>query len=500
MQRPRSEGADTTAKQRRHRAVAALVAADCAAIVLVLSGLLDIAVSRLVADVTSLLGAVAAAAAFAWTGWSRAGEERRWRWLITLALVWWVAAHTLWTSYRGVDPDFFPDAANALYLGLPLFAFFALLRMVKRDRAAAAEHGVVPSNAVVMLDGLIIVGSLLALSWEIALDAVHNADSVRTDRLLMVASYTVADLVLMTIAILFAMTLHSVLRPPLAWLVAGLLAIGFSNVFYIYAISNATTPPPLADVGYMSGPVLFLLAALAADRRFLRRTPRISLLLLPYLPLTAVCAFTLFNTASTGTARRSGVYFLVGLVALVVVRELMSLRQLHFAQQQLTYQANHDALTGVSNRTLLLSELSRELSHDQPQPHRLALLYADLDQFKEINDNVGHAAGDAVLQATATRLIACTRATDTLARVGGDEFVVLLNPAPEDPHDFARRIQAAFHEPVHIGDSSRALSISLGYVRLHADDTPDQALARADAAMYRAKHSEGGISIDPQLP
>src|SRR5699024_2551782 len=137
MQRPGSEVANTTAKQRCYRKVAVVVVADCAVIILVLSGLLDIAVSQLVADVTSLLGAVAAGAAFAWTGWRRVGEERRWRWLMALALVWWLTAHALWTAYRSEDPNLFPDAANALYLGLPLFAFFALLGMVKRDRAAA---------------------------------------------------------------------------------------------------------------------------------------------------------------------------------------------------------------------------------------------------------------------------------------------------------------------------------------------------------------------------
>ncbi|GAB2734779.1 hypothetical protein GCM10027174_04570 [Salinifilum aidingensis] len=490
-----------TAKQRWSRAVAGVVLADFAVVLLVVAAPVDSAVRHLVADATSLVGAAAAVAAFAWTGWRAAGEERRWRWLMALALFLWLPAHASWTWYRSVDPNLFPNAANALYFGMPLFAFFALLRMVKGDRAAAREHGLVPSRAVGVLDGLIIVGSLLTLSWGIALEAISNPGNVRVDRLLVVASYTAADLVLIAVAILFAMTLHSVLRPPLAWLVAGLLAIGFSHVFYLYAISSAMLAPPLADVGYASGPVLFLVAALVPDRRSLRRTPRVPLLLLPYVPLAAVCAFTLFNTVSTGDPPASAVYFLVGIVALVVLRELVSLRQLYIAQQQLAYQATHDPLTGVSNRALLLSQLNRELPQEQPRSHDLALLYVDLDHFKEINDTLGHGAGDAVLRTVAERLTTCVRSTDTLARIGGDEFVVLLNPAPANPQDFARRIRDVFHESGDVvDDSSRAIGVSLGYVLLNAEDTPDQALTRADAAMYRAKHSESGISIEQQRP
>ena len=470
----------------RYRTGAWVALAVAGAIGLVLSGALGASTSLFVADLTGVLGAVAAAATFAWTGWCRMGAERRWRWLMVPALGSWAAAHALWTWYRSTDPMTFPNAANALYLGLPFCAFFAVLSMVKRDQGSAAEHEPGPPHAIVMLDGLIVAGSLLALSWKITFDVVENADGVRWGRLLTVASYTLADLVLIVVAVLFAIALHDLLRLPLAWLVAGLFAIGFADAIYIYTISNSLPAPIIADVGYMAGPILLLLAALAPDRRFDGIAPRLPLLLLPYVPFAAVCVFTLYTTISTGDPEVGEVCALIGVVALVVLRQLVTLRQLHAAQRQLAYQATHDPLTGASTRNLLLLHLTRALSPNQ-RPRRLGLLYADLDHFKEINDFLGHEAGDIVLCTVAARLRARIRPTDTLARMGGDEFVILLDPAPEDPHGFAARLQAAFEEPVRINGSSCTISASFGYVGLTDGESPDLALARADEAMYQAK-------------
>ncbi|PFG97433.1 diguanylate cyclase (GGDEF)-like protein [Saccharopolyspora erythraea NRRL 2338] len=483
--------------QSWRRTTAAVAVVGIAAVGLVVSGSLEPAASDLVADLTGVVGAVAAAAAFAWTGWYESGAERRWRWLMVVALAWFATAHALWTWYRAIDPATFPNAANALYLGLPFFAFFAVLSMAKKDHGKVEEHDVAPSHAVVVLDGLIIVGSLVALSWKLTVDAVRHADGVPVDRLLMVTSYTLADLILIVIAILFATALYGLLRLPMAWLVLGLLAIGFSDAVYVYTISSSSMAPPVADVGYIVGPMLFLGAALAPNRQFSQMTPRTPLLFLPYVPFAAVCVFTVFTTATTGDPDVGEVYALIAVVALVVLRQVITLRQLSVARRQLAHQATHDPLTGASNRNLLLFRLDKALSRAWP-PRSLGLLYADLDHFKQINDVLGHEAGDAVLCAVAARLNARIRPTDTLARMGGDEFVILLDPAPEDPGDFGRRIQSAFDEPVFVCGAPRVVSASLGYVGLDDHDSPDQALARADEAMYQAKAAgRHGIRINP---
>ncbi|TDC95458.1 GGDEF domain-containing protein [Saccharopolyspora aridisoli] len=477
--------------------LATVAVVSAAAVALVLSGALGTAVNQLVADVTGVSAAVAAAATFWWTGWRRAGDERRWRWLMVLALACFATAHALWTWYRSIDPMTFPNTANALYLGLPLFSFLALLVLTKEDQRAVDGHEVAPSRVVVVLDGLIIAGSVLALSWKVAFSVIRQADAVRAGRLLVVASYTLADLVLITIVVLFAIALYGALRFPLVWLVAGLVAIDASDSAYLYAIAEHSTPPIVADVGYMVGPILLLFAAPARNQPPPRAVPRTPLLLVPYVPFAVVCGWTLFTTISTGDPHVGEVYALIGVVALVVVRQLITLRQLYSARWQLSYQANHDPLTGASTRNVLLARLDRALSQDQ-QPRRLGLLYADVDHFKEVNDVLGHEAGDTVLRTVVARVRACIRRTDTLARMGGDEFVILLDPAPENPQEFSTRIQQAFDEPVHLKDSSCAVSASLGYVELDGDDSPDGALARADEAMYQAKATgRNGMRIDP---
>lgn len=477
--------------------LAAVAVANVAAVALVLSGLLGTAVSQLVGDLTGVLAAVAAATTFAWTGWRRRGDERRWRWLMVLALACFATAHALWTWYRSIDPMTFPNTANALYLGLPLFSFLALFVLTKKDQDSVEEHEVAPSRVVVVLDGLIIAGSVLALSWKVAFSVVRQADTVRAGRLLVVASYTLAHLTLIIIAVLLAIALYRALRFPLAWLVSGLAAIALSDSVYVYTIANYSIPPLVADIGYMVGPVLLLFAAPARSRRHPRIGPRTPLLFVPYVPFAAVCGWTLFTTISTGDPQVGEVYALITVVALVIVRQLITLRQLHAARRQLSYQANHDPLTGASTRNVLLLRLDKALSQDQ-QPRRLGLLYADLDHFKEVNDALGHEAGDTVLRTVVARVRACIRRTDTFARMGGDEFVILLDPAPENPQEFSRRIQEAFDEPVSLNGPSCTVSASLGYVGLGKNDSPDEALARADEAMYQAKAAgRNGIRIKP---
>ncbi|GAB3290539.1 diguanylate cyclase domain-containing protein [Parasphingorhabdus pacifica] len=470
-----------------------------AAIALVVSGLVDTAVSRLVADLTGLLTAVMATAAFAWTGWRQPGDERRWRWMMALGLAGETTGQAFWTWYRTVEHHTtpFPNTQNMFYLALPIFAFFALLSVAKNERATFKHHDTASPRMALVLDGLIIGGSLLALTWEITFSAVLRAGSPTAGRLLLDVSYTMANLVLIVIAILFAVTLQSMWRIPLVWLMSGLIAIGFTEAAYVYAISNGTLPPPTADIGFMVGPVLLFVAAVTPERRFSRRVPQVPLLLLPYVPLTAVCAFTILSSARTGHANVGEIYFLVGVVVLVVLRQLVTLRQLYAAHRQLAHQATHDPLTGAANRTLLFFNLERALSRSQRKPHDLGLIYADLDHFKEFNDMLGHEAGDTALRTVAARIKDCIRRTDLLARVGGDEFVILLDPAPDDPHNLGRRIQSTLQEPEHLGDHSYVISVSLGYVPLIAGDTPDQALTRADTAMYRAKRTgRKGFSID----
>jgi len=170
-------------------------------------------------------------------------------------------------------------------------------------------------------------------------------------------------------------------------------------------------------------------------------------------------------------------------------------------EQQLAEAALHDALTGLPNRTLLVDRLSNTLARTNRSGHGLAALFCDLDGFKAVNEDGGHEAGDAVLEATATRLLATLRAEDTAARVGGDSFVVIVEPssrtwagpdgAPIDVRAYAvqlaERIEAALAVPVDFDGHEYAVTVSIGLTFAHAGDDVEDVLAQAGAAMYRAK-------------
>jgi diguanylate cyclase (GGDEF)-like protein/PAS domain S-box-containing protein len=162
------------------------------------------------------------------------------------------------------------------------------------------------------------------------------------------------------------------------------------------------------------------------------------------------------------------------------------------------HQALHDALTGLANRTLFRSRIEDAVGTTPRPGARAAVLVIDLDGFKEINDSLGHAAGDDLLVELGRRLKSALRSSDTVARLGGDEFGVLLPHARvlDDVLRAARRIQAAIERPIVCQDVSLTLEASIG-VALHPDDGNDvETLLRcADAAMYHAKEEKSGWAL-----
>jgi len=162
-------------------------------------------------------------------------------------------------------------------------------------------------------------------------------------------------------------------------------------------------------------------------------------------------------------------------------------------EDQLRHQALHDPLTGLPNRVLFVDRLSHALVRHQ-RADGIAVLFVDLDDFKSINDTLGHAAGDQLLRLVADRLSSVLRSEDTACRMGGDEFAFLLENADRDRAErVARRIIAKLGEPFRLGDRDATLSASIGVAMrnsLVGDDaaqTADELLRDADTAMYAAK-------------
>lgn len=184
----------------------------------------------------------------------------------------------------------------------------------------------------------------------------------------------------------------------------------------------------------------------------------------------------------------------IGLVARSVQDMQTQIRQqfetLQHKQLELDRLASHDSLTGLLNRRVFMDRLEHALAHARRSHGRLALLFIDLDDFKSINDSLGHPAGDAVLQSLAQRLQHLVRAADTVARVGGDEFIVLLDKIEDEAaiHTVADKLLEALAEPVPFGPHQLRSGASIGVARYPADGIEAHALiAAADKSMYRAK-------------
>jgi len=170
------------------------------------------------------------------------------------------------------------------------------------------------------------------------------------------------------------------------------------------------------------------------------------------------------------------------------------------AQEQIAFLAYHDPLTKLPNRALLDEHLALGLARARRSGHAVALLYVDLDDFKAVNDSLGHAAGDELLRRIAVRLRGVVRSTDLLARQGGDEFLILLTDLESDPRlsaeAVAKQVEAALLEPFSIADAEFEIGSSIGIsIYPHDASDADTLLRHADAAMYEVKQAgRGGIA------
>lgn len=184
----------------------------------------------------------------------------------------------------------------------------------------------------------------------------------------------------------------------------------------------------------------------------------------------------------------------VGGGVLFAAMRMIPLHLLHQALERARYLSAHDVLTGLPNRSLFGDRLRQALAASRRDTSSVAVMCLDLDRFKEVNDTLGHAAGDMLLRSVSSRLQACLREGDTLARLGGDEFAVIQVRAgqPQGAQLLASRLIAALEAPVILNDAQASVGVSIGIAVCEGGEEAGQMLKDADVALYHAKDSGRG--------
>ncbi|WP_406405125.1 GGDEF domain-containing protein [Streptomyces sp. NBC_00879] len=423
--------------------------------------------------------------------------------LLAAAMAPYAAADTIWGLYqvRGVEVPF-PGVADWLYLGSYLLFTAGLVTLARQQSGRLHWAGLLDAGIVTLGAG--------TLSWAFII-APYLRSELSAWQLAVSVAYPVTDLVLLAIAARLMLTTGT--RTPSFLLVIGwlLVLLAADGLYYGTLATGTVIPEDISEVGWMVSSLLLGAAALhssvaqptqlAIDQE---RLPPQRLSILSALILMG----PLIVLANVGGIRDQpvDVAVIVGMMAglslLLVLRVAFlaryaqsraialaaSLQEQAELQEQLSHQATHDPLTGLANRALLNERLESAL-YRCSAVSCAGLLMLDLDGFKDINDTLGHPAGDEVLVDVAGRLTSRVRDQDLVARLGGDEFALLVeNMDARTLHDYTTRILDSFTDPFTLSHGhSVHLTTSIGARSITRPTAPSEALRDADIALYRAK-------------
>lgn len=423
------------------------------------------------------------------------------------ARAWWAASASsaaaalifvVWLAHslggEGVVPVAF--AADVPFVAAVILMGLAVLFLAQPSTSAL-------DRTLMVLDGAIIAAALLLISWRLVLEPTLRQLEELTLQSVLLIAYPLADVVAVTIGLIVASRATAANRLPVLLIVAGIVALaaGDSAYGYLSLSGDWYDGHPSMVLWFIGYPLMAVAAywsrgANDADTESVGgENLRVALLMVPVI---AALALTLASEDFQGR----GLPILAVLVVLVLLRqntavvsELRLRSDLERRVRQQTETLRHlvylDSVTGLGNQVLLRERAAAALAADRP----IALLLMDLDGFKEVNDTLGHAAGDAVLHEVGNRLAALTRTQDTVVRMGGDEFVLLLrSTGRRDALAIADRVLAELRAPLEVNGKELGVRGSLGIALSEADLDVDELLRRADIAMYEAK-AVGGDEI-----
>jgi diguanylate cyclase (GGDEF)-like protein/PAS domain S-box-containing protein len=431
-----------------------------------------------------------------WTAWSASRGSNRsprlrraWR-LFAVGLFAQLAGQVAFQVYGLVGEKPYPSIADALYL-----CFYPL--MLAGLLTLPVAPGQVGSRVRLAVDlAVVAIGGSAAVVY-LVLGPTVVAGSGSALQVGFSVAYPVGDMVLLVgLASVFTRGAAGSARWALRLLVAGVVLYVLGDLVYGYATlhSGYQSGDPV-DTAWMVALALMAIAGTtqrASDgaESIERTRGRVG-----WLPPTAVAfGFGMLLFSLRHEAVFPGLVMVViaiVLAGLVLARQVLVQRDLFHAQAELRYQALHDPLTGLPNRILVLERAGHLIATARRHERAVPAFFLDIDGFKGVNDTLGHAAGDKLLQTVAGRLKSVLRECDVVGRLGGDEFVILLDPATlaVAPEVVAERVLTAVRRPIDLSGGRGepfAITASIG-ISLGPHSSPDELLRAADLALYRAK-------------
>jgi diguanylate cyclase (GGDEF)-like protein len=411
-----------------------------------------------------------------------------WLTLIVGLLGWAVGgAVWIWSEANGHSKPF-PSAADIGFIVLPLSAIFALMLFPTTDGAHRARY---------LLDGFLVSGSLFVIAWVLLIDQIR--DNVAEDRLALVVSlaYPIFDLVALTIAAALLSRIHPEQRLTVTLLTLGLMAMWFSRGAFIYLAAEHRIGGDYAtDIGWVIGLLLITVAA-AMDRREARPEqvdltgPSWVSIWLPY-GLLAIAAMGAFLLPSSSLRDGPVVVVAAMLVVAVLARQFLAFGENRRLMAAAAEQSLRDPLTGVANRALFDYRLEQAMRRREAAGTWVGVSTLDVDDFKLLNDTLGHPVGDALLVGIGRRLVETVGTKGTVARLGGDEFAVVTEGTVEHARQVAEQVYGVFTEPFVIDSHELFMNASVGLALADPNDpklSAEDVLKLADLAMYAGKRS-----------
>lgn len=411
-------------------------------------------------------------------------------WTLTVGLLSWNVGEVLWTDLKYVRNESpFPSPADAFFLFWPVAACWALLGFWSR--------GARQSYGRILLDGLIAGGSLFLVTWSLNMSAVYGSSAASRTEFVVAMAYPITDWILVTVAAIVLVNVQGRLRIVLTLMTLGLMSMALNTTAYAYlAALLGYSSAGVLNIGWVAGLLLITVAA-AAGREIQSEdteasdVPGWGSVWLPYAPLmlaAGVLAYGPPAVENTLFVRIIGAL----LVVAVLARQFLAVRENRQLLAMVSERGRRDPLTGLDNRARFADRLSQALRRGERTGRTVAVLSMDLDNFKLVNDTFGHAAGDEMLQRVGRRIAGAVLDDGVVARIGGDEFAIMVEGDPALPGEVARRVISAFDEPVAVRGLQMTVRPSIGRAATssdHPDLTAEELLLQADMAMYNAKRS-----------